>query len=348
MFPGLAVARAVTSDHEARVLFVSTSRVIDQKVLASEVFECVTIRGCGIKGVGFTGTLKSLFVLPMAVWEAIRLLKRFRAEVVFAVGGYVTGPVIVAARMLRIPVCIHEQNSVPGLTNRLAGKLANIICTSIPCGSSFPAAKVVQTGNPVRHEILELMQETREIHTGSPCLLVLGGSQGAHRVNELVVEAVGLLQEQGITLKVIHQTGEKDAAVVRREYEQIKADATVAPFISDMASCYRQADFVVSRAGATTLSELAVAGLPAILIPYPYAADNHQVGNALYYKKKGGCEVYEQHELDATVLAGHLKRLLTEPEHLAQMSEHMRSAAMPHATEAILNQCMQLIDEKCR
>ncbi len=347
LFPGLAVARAVIGAHnDDEVLFISTSRVIDQKVLASEKFECATIGGSGIKGYGLLGILKSLLALPPAVLEAVRLLRRFRAEVVFAVGGYVTGPVVVAAKLLRIPVCIHEQNSVPGLTNRLAGRLADVICTSIPCDAYFSGSKAVQTGNPVRREILELAQKEIQGGKAHPVLLVLGGSQGAHRVNELVVEALGLLHEEGTAMSVIHQTGENDAAMVRKAYDQKGIESVVAPFIEDMAACYAQAEIAVSRAGATTLAELAVVGLPAVLIPYPYAADNHQLGNALYYKKKGGCEVFEQEKLDGTLLAGYIRRLLNEPERLAQMREGMLSAAMPHATEAIVNQCMQLTGKR--
>ncbi|PIE58540.1 MAG: undecaprenyldiphospho-muramoylpentapeptide beta-N-acetylglucosaminyltransferase [Desulfobulbus propionicus] len=347
LFPGLAVARAaLTLDNTTRVLYIATPRSMDQMVLRSEPFECTTIRGSGLKGVGLAGTLQSLFIQPLAVFDAWRLLRRFRADIVVAVGGYVTGPVVFAARLLGIPVCVHEQNAVPGLANRLAGRLASVICTSIPCGEYFPADKVVQTGNPVRREILQSVRQVSTANRKKPTVLVLGGSQGAHRVNELMVEAAVLLHQRGVALEIIHQTGEKDMAMVQRTYEEAGVVATVCSFFSDMADRYSQADIVVSRAGATTLAELAVTGLPALLIPYPHAADNHQLGNAHYYARLGGCEVFEQQQTEPAVLAARLQELLADCEQRERMGACMRSAATPEATKNILKQCQMLVQKR--
>lgn len=347
LFPGLALAKAMQQAvPQTEVLFIGTSRALDQQVLGEANMEAMVLNCSGLKGTTVFEKARSLIQQPAAVLTAIKILRRFKADLVFAVGGYVTGPVMVAAKILGIPVCIHEQNSVPGLANRLAGRIADTICTSIPCGDTFPAAKVVQTGNPVRQEILEIAVASK-VWQKPLTLLVLGGSQGAHKINVLFLEAVRELVGNGHRFHVIHQTGQQDYEMVASAYGDLDVMVDVQPFFKDMAKLYNRAHFVVSRAGATTLAELAVAGLPAVLIPYPYAADNHQQTNAEFYAKGGGCLIRQQETLSGEELAKLLQNLLLKPEEeLCAMAANMREMGVPEATDRIVEQCLRLIEKK--
>jgi len=342
LFPGIAVATALRQRIAAtRVLFIGTSRLLDQQALAGLGFEVMALDCGGVKGLRAIAKLRSLLMLPGAVWQALRMLRRFKPDLVFGVGGYVTGPVLLAARMLGIPIGIHEQNSVPGMANRLAGRLADRIFISLPCIPSFPAGKTVRTGNPVRQEILAAAALEKPA-AAPPTLLVLGGSQGAHRVNTLMMEAMEKLTRDQVSLQLIHQTGATDQEMVAQCYRQLGLAAEVVPFIRDMAGAYSRADLVVSRAGATTLAELAVMGLPALLIPYPFAADNHQVTNGEYYAKGGGCRVLEEAGLTGEILARFLSERLHNSEELHTMAASMKTMAMPDATGRIVDECLRL------
>ena len=342
LFPGIALATAMQRRvTEARVLFIGTQRLMDQKALAGRNFELAALDCGAIKGLGLVAKLKSLLRMPGAVAEARTILKRFEPDLVFGVGGYVTGPVLVAARLLRVPIVIHEQNSVPGLANRLAGMLADRICISLPCRPPFPAARTVLTGNPVRQEILEAGAREKKEQAMST-VLVLGGSQGAHRVNLLMMEAVERLTADGQRLRIIHQTGAADEEIVRTHYSRLGVDAEVAAFVADMAGAYARADLAVSRAGATTLAELAVMGLPALLIPFPYAADNHQVTNGEYYTKSGACRMIEEAVLSGEILARSISEGLHNKEELHTMAAKMKALAQPDAAERIVDECLHL------
>ncbi|WP_028583003.1 undecaprenyldiphospho-muramoylpentapeptide beta-N-acetylglucosaminyltransferase [Desulfogranum mediterraneum] len=346
LFPGLAVARGVEQRlASAEVLFITTARAMDQEILRRSGLSTAVIRCSGIKGAGYPAKVRSLLRQPLAVFQALSLLRGFRAELVLGVGGYVTGPVLLAAKLLGLPTCIHEQNSVPGLANKLAGRLADRICTSIPCGEVFPAARTVLTGNPVREQILALAGREREEHD-PPVLLVLGGSQGAHRVNQLVVEAVAELVQRGLRPRMIHQTGEMDHALVKEAYQGLGLEAEVQPFFTDMAALYAAADMAISRAGATTLAELAVVGLPALLVPYPYAADDHQWFNGLHYAGSGGCLLKREEELSGTGMADLLEPCLRDQATLEQMAASMGQQGIPEATERIVDQCVELLSRR--
>lgn len=348
LFPGIAVASALMERiPDARVLFIGTSRLLDQQALAALGFELAALHCGGVKGLSYTQRLRTLLLLPGAIIKAVRMLCRFKPDLVFGVGGYVTGPVLLAAKLLGIAIAIHEQNSVPGMANRLAGKLADRVFISLPCTPPFPAHKTVQTGNPLRKEILEAAEQTK--HNGYlPTLLVLGGSQGAHRINVLMMEAMEHLCSQGVQVRVIHQTGAADQEQVANCYGQLGIVAEVAAFIHDMAAVYVQADFVVSRAGATTLAELAAMGLPALLIPYPYAADDHQVTNGAYYAQTKGCLMLRESGLTGEMLAQVLCEHLRNSESLQAMAAKMKAMALPDATSRIVDECIRLAARKGR
>lgn len=348
LFPGIAFATGMQQRIPGcRIMFIGTRRQLDQQALAEHDFELESITCMGLKGMGLKGRFQSLLQLPAALLEARKLIKQFMPDMVFGVGGYVTGPVMLAARLSGIPLCIHEQNSVPGLANKILSRLVNKIFLSIPCHYFFPAKKTVMTGNPVRREIIEASAKQKTANGNEKTILVLGGSQGAHRVNSLVVEAAEeLVKKYGMTVNVIHQTGGADEENVRLRYRQIGLQAQVNAFFQDMAELYSKADLVISRAGATTLAELSVMGLPALLIPYPYAADDHQRTNALYYVDGDAARMFPENELSGERLAGEIRDLLNNPEMLSRMADNMKSMGKPEATDCIIDVCLTLIADK--
>jgi UDP-N-acetylglucosamine--N-acetylmuramyl-(pentapeptide) pyrophosphoryl-undecaprenol N-acetylglucosamine transferase len=347
LFPGVAVAEAILAERPgSEVLFIGTERQVDSQVLGNRPFGVTAIRCQGLKGQSLFGRLSALWQLPRAVWSAGRILKQFRPDLVLGVGGYVTGPVVLAAWLLGIPTCIHEQNSVPGLANRWLGKIVRRVFLSLSGSEKyFPVGRTRLTGNPVRSEILAAAEQEK-IQTGGagPTLLVLGGSQGAHRLNLLVAEGLVAWKNQlPPAFRVIHQTGRQDAELVRGIYEQNGITAEVSGFITDMAGTYVQADLLVSRAGATSLAELCVMGRPAILVPYPYAADNHQEYNARQVVDRGGALLCKESELTAEKLAETIITLLNDSERLRAMGARARSAALPEATANIVRECLALL-----
>lgn len=348
LFPGIAVAMELMQRiPDAQVLFVGTSRLLDQQALADRGFELASLDCGGIKGMSSLARFRSLLQLPRAVVAARRILRRFRPDLVFSVGGYVTGPVVLAARMLGVPICVHEQNSVPGMANRYAAKLADRVCISLPCAPPLPVSKTVQTGNPVRNEILLAGRQERKPEK-RPTLLVLGGSQGAHRVNLLMMAAMEMLAGESGNLQVIHQTGTADQDKVAICYQRLGVQAEVVAFVKDMASVYTSASLAVSRAGATTLAELAVMGVPALLIPYPSAADNHQATNAAYYATGGGALVLPESGLTGEILARTISQHLHNHEELHTMAANMKAMAMPDACGRIVDECLALINRRGR
>ncbi len=347
LFPGIAAAEALCRRLPgSEVLFVGTRRKMDKTSLSRYQFATRSIHCLGIKGKNIVSLIQAAAVLPLSFLEAAYHIIRFQPDLVLGVGGYVTGPVVAMARILGKPTVIHEQNSVPGLANKKLGLLVARICLSLPESEKyFPAGKVVLTGNPVRSQILDLAQGPQE-PAGKPGLtvMVLGGSQGAHRVNELATEAlIRYKKTVSLDLLVIHQTGVADEQMVRSRYKDSGVEAQVAPFFTDMAALYAQADLLISRAGATTLAELAVLGKPAILIPYPYAADNHQETNGRHYVQGGGAVMLLERDATDADLADTVRQLAEDPLRRREMSEAMRRLAYPRAAEEIIDVCLNLV-----
>lgn len=344
LFP--AVATAQEFQHQfpgTEVLFVGTKRKVDTGTLGRYGFKSESIRCYGLKGKNPFELLKAIAVLPLSYYQALRIIKRFRPDILMGVGGYVTGPVVAAGKNLGVPVVIHEQNSVPGLANRKLGKIADRICLSLPgSGTEFPENKVTYTGNPVRASILEMATNAAASRQAKKTLLILGGSQGARAVNSLVSEALSTFGKTMLsTIRVIHQTGDRDVAQVRELYSRIGIEALVEPFFTSMETIYSEADLLISRAGATTLSEIAVLGKPVILIPYPYAADNHQEKNGEYYVAGGGALLYREKELVPKLLAGKVEELLADEKTRLAMGRAMRKLSFPDAAERIVACCLE-------
>jgi len=350
LFPGISMAQAMINKYPGcEVLFIGTERKIDKTALADLGFETTTIKSQGIKGRNVIGVAGALLQQPLALWQAARVIRRFRPDLVFGVGGYVTGPVLLAARLLGVTTCIHEQNSIPGLANRLLGHIVDRIFVSLPGSEKyFPAAKTVLSGNPVRDDIIKGSRKAKpESGTKQPTLLILGGSQGARRLNSLMLEAAAAsLTGLSPLPRIIHQTGEHDEKQVRTRYEELGISARVQAFFRDMTEIYSQADLVISRAGATTLAELTVFSKPAILVPYPYAADNHQEINGRYLVEAGAGRMFRQEDLTGEKLGLEIEKILTDRVQMEKMAANSGRIARPEATEIIVNSCMELLKER--
>ncbi len=348
LFPAIATAQEFQRQLPGtEVLFVGTRRKMDSGSLEVYGFTSRSILSYGVKGKNIIQLVKALAALPLSYVQAVRILREFKPDVVFGVGGYVTGPVVAAAKSIGIPTIIHEQNSVPGLANRKLGRIVDRICLSLPGSAQyFPEHKTVHTGNPVRKKILDLLKKDRrgEGAATKQTILVLGGSQGASGVNRLVVDAF-LSPEYNLFSKInlIHQTGENDLKMVIDSYREAGVRVNVKPFFTKMEKVYERADFLVSRAGATTLSEIAVLGKPAILIPYPHAADDHQTKNAEFYVQGGGAKMYQEKELTGSILAQQILELVSDETRLEEMGQAMQELSWPDAPEKIVACCLELI-----
>jgi UDP-N-acetylglucosamine--N-acetylmuramyl-(pentapeptide) pyrophosphoryl-undecaprenol N-acetylglucosamine transferase len=346
LFPGIAVAEAILKKYPgSEVVFIGTERQIDAKALRNRPFTTISLKSSGLKGLGLSAKLRTILHMPASLSAAASIIRKSQPDIVLGVGGYVTGPVLLAARLLRVPCAIHEQNSVPGLANRLLGKIVDKVFISLPGSESyFPRRKTVVTGNPVREELLAAALAADTGKEEHPTLLVLGGSQGAHRLNMLMLEA---LADQTAMLpprfKVIHQTGTDDRDAVREEYDRLGIEAEVADFFQNMAPLYQKAALVISRAGATTLAEIMMFGIPAILIPYPHAADNHQEKNGQILVDRGGASMFAEGELTGARLGREILRLLTDAEQRREMARKMRSLACPQATDTIIQHCLGML-----
>jgi len=347
LFPGISLAQAMLRAYPgSEVLFIGTDREVDKKALANIGFATTSIKSQGIKGKRVAAVLQALFQQPLAIWEAARIIRKFKPDLVFGVGGYVTGPVILAARLLGISTCIHEQNSIPGLANKLLGYIASRIFVSLPGSEKyFPANKTILSGNPVRENIITAFKETKpKTKEEGATLLILGGSQGAQRLNSLMLEAAeSCLTRLSPPPFIIHQTGGHDEDHVRTKYQELGLNARVQAFYSNMAEIYPQADLIISRAGATTLAEITVFHKPVILVPYPFAADNHQEINGQYLVEAGAGLMFRQTDLTGEKLGLEIKRILADKKLLAEMAENSGMVAKPEATENIVNECVKLL-----
>ncbi|MDH3543316.1 MAG: undecaprenyldiphospho-muramoylpentapeptide beta-N-acetylglucosaminyltransferase, partial [Desulfobulbaceae bacterium] len=341
LFPGISLAQAMMQTYPGcEVLFIGTERKVDKTALADLGFVAMTIKSQGIKGKNAAAKIRAMLQQPAALFEAVRIIRKFGPDLVFGVGGYVTGPVILAARLLGVTTCIHEQNSIPGLANRLLGHIADRIFVSLPGSEKyFSPAKTILSGNPVRSKIVKTANQVAQKKYQEPLtLLILGGSQGAQRLNSLMLEAAASsLADRTPIPNIIHQTGEHDEIHVRQKYAELGINARVQAFFSDMAEIYSQADLVVSRAGATTLAELTVFHKPVILVPFPFAADNHQEINGRYLVEAGGARMFRQAELDGKKLGMEITRLLADTKLLAEMSINSGKVAKPEATGTIVS-----------
>ena len=346
LFPGIAIAEAFQRREKGNeVLFIGTERGIEKKVLPGGPFPLRTIHAMPLKGRRLTAKVKALSALPVALREAIVILREFRPQLVMGVGGYASGPALVAAFLLGIRRAIHEQNMVPGMTNRILKYFADRVFVSFEeSRRDFPGRKTVVTGNPIRKEFLSRFAPSRP-RGGRLTLLVFGGSAGAHRVNEAVMEALDFLTDLRSSLRFIHQTGAEDHERVTKHYEEKGFEAVVKPFFEDMASQYRAADLVICRAGASTIAELAVCGKGAILVPYPYAAHQHQLVNAQRLVALGAARMIRDQDLKGALLARMIQEFSSRPDRLEEMEKALLRLARPQAAEEIVDHSYALVHQ---
>ncbi len=344
LFPGIALARSLMKyDPEFQITFVGTERGIESKVLPKEGLNLKTIDSAGLlgkKGIKrWTGWLK----LPVSLAQSLTLLIKEKPALVIGVGGYVSGPVALAAKILFIPILIHEQNTIPGVTNRLLGKIVNKVAISFREGEKFfPKEKVVFTGNMIREEFSNAF-EPKTPAKGKITVLLLGGSQGAHSINKAMMEALAFLESVKNQLTFIHQTGETDETEIKSCYQKKGFEAEVSAFIFDMAKQYQKASLVICRAGATTLAELTAMGKASVLIPFPYAAHNHQEHNAQTLVKAGAAQMILDREVNGEKLADSILYALKNPEENIERSKKSFQLGKRDATNQVRNICLEMM-----
>ncbi len=353
LFPGVAVADAfVESNPDNRIIFIGTGNAFETRVLSGKGYEYDTIPSEGLISRGVGRQIVSLAKIPLGVVRAVSILRRFKPDMVIGMGGYSAGPVISAARMMGTGTAIHEQNVIPGVTNRLAAYFVDLIFLSLSETRSYwrtPGVNIKKmriTGNPIRKDIIEHAHAPRSSKDRFNVLIV-GGSQGAHGINTAIANCLPLLEKKE-AYRFVHLTGEADFEQIKAAYERSGTESKVSPFSNDMAKEYKDADLIICRAGATTLAEVSVMGKGVIFIPFPYATHQHQVLNAQTLVNAGAAEMILQKELSGRRLAERIHFYLTHPQRLQKMGELAKSRANPDAAKTIVRLTQELIGQKRR
>jgi UDP-N-acetylglucosamine--N-acetylmuramyl-(pentapeptide) pyrophosphoryl-undecaprenol N-acetylglucosamine transferase len=349
LYPGIAVARELLArDPDAMVSFAGTARGIEARVVPREGFALDLIRSGGVKGKSIVDRLRGALLVPVGLIDGWRIVSARRPSLVIGVGGYSSGPVVLVAALRGVPTMLLEQNAVPGLTNRLLARVVKAAAVTFESTQGFFGDKAFVSGNPVRPEFFGAagpqQESARDDQTSIVRVLVFGGSQGAHAINVAMVEAAPQLATAAATLRLVHQTGERDVAMVRAAYVAAGVSAEVEPFLFDMERRVREANLVVSRAGATTLAEIAAAGKAAILSPLPTATDDHQRKNAEALASVGAAQVLLQKDMTGAVLGQQLLALAQDPERRTRMAAAARTLARPDAAKVIVDRALRLAD----
>ncbi|MBF0445347.1 MAG: undecaprenyldiphospho-muramoylpentapeptide beta-N-acetylglucosaminyltransferase [Magnetococcales bacterium] len=343
LFPALAICEEWEAQG-GEVLFVGTPRGLENRILPQKGKNLALINVGKIKGGGITGRIKTVLGLPMALMSAIKILREFKPDVVLGVGGYASTPAVAAARLLFIPTAIHEQNAMPGLSNRMLSRIATKIFISFSAAKEHFAHKNIQlTGNPVNQEFHNqaIKPPPKE---GEPWhILIFGGSLGAKVFGEIVPPALAQLKEEGINFQVQHQVQTDSIEQVQKFYNENNITAQTAAFFHNMSAVYAKADIVICRAGATTVTELSALGKPALLIPYPYAADDHQAANAQAYADKGAGWMRRQEETTPQWLTDFLKQCFKNPAELKSKAQNAKKLATPNAAQDIVKGLLGLL-----
>lgn len=363
VYPALAVAEYLRA-RGVSLFWLGTTRGIENRVVPQQGIELLTVRVSGVRGKGLRSKLAAPLKVLAAILQALYICIRRRPAAALGMGGFASGPGGIAAWLLRIPLLIHEQNRVAGTTNRILARFAVKIMQGFP-GTFEARAGAVTTGNPVRRQIADLAARERDESRGQSKItpdragdpdsedftltptpprlnvLVLGGSQGARKLNRVAPPALDRLQRR-MKLNVRHQCGERHLAETQRVYDGLQLDQVrLDPFIDDMASAYEWADIAVCRAGALTIAELCAAGLAAILVPFPYAIDDHQTANARYLRDAGAALLLPEDELTETGLENLLWQLFSTGDRLSELARNSRSCAFPDAAQAVGALCLE-------
>lgn len=349
LFPGVAIAEEFLRRNPAhRILFIGTERGLEKKILGGLGLPLRTIRVEGIKGRGPMQTAKALVKIPGSFCASFRILREFSPDIIVGVGGYASGPAVLAARLMGIKTAIAEQNAFPGLTNRILGNFTDRIFLAFSASQQwFPKSRTMVTGNPIRAAFLAERPEERTNHSLFT-ILIFGGSQGAHAINRIVGEALDDLQHLKDRLCFIHQTGESDRETVTDAYRKRGFTAEVSPFIMGMAAAYRKADLLLCRAGATTIAEITAGGKASILIPFPFAVNDHQTRNADVLSRAGAAEMIAEKDANGPLLAALIERLYRHPEAVRNMGASAAKLGNPNAARDIVDACLALLEYQRR
>jgi len=338
IFPALAVAQELRRRSETRrdvdyeILFVGTGRGIEDRVIPAAGFGLRKISGAGLKGIGGWKRIRNLLLLPGSAIQAARVLRDFRPRVVLGLGGYIAGPSMLMAALQGIPTVLIEPNAVPGFTNRILGPVVRAAAVAFAETAQFYGPKGCVTGNPIRAEFASVAPRR---HAPPFTILVLGGSLGATAINDCVLASLDLFRREGASPRFIHQSGERDYNRVRQAYVDRGIPAEVHAFIEDVPAALAQADLVISRAGGNAVAELAVAGKACVLVPFPGAADQHQLANARALERAGAARVIEQKSLTPGKLCAEVSALLENTAKLEEMERAARAFARPNAASEI-------------
>jgi len=344
IYPGIAVAMEVMRrDTESEVRFVGTARGLETRLVPKAGFKLSLIESAGLKNVGLAARLRSLLLLPKSFFAARKLIREFKPDVVVGAGGYVSGPVLLTAALMRVPTLVMESNALPGFTNRTLARFVDRAAVTFEAALPYFRGKGVVTGNPVRREFFDIPPKQRDATRFS--LLIFGGSQGARAINEAMIAALPHLAEQQSVLRITHQTGEADFEKVSAGYKDAgwSEQADVQRYIDDIVSGFARADLIISRAGATTTAELVAAGKAAIMIPFPQAADDHQRKNAEALETAGAARMILQKDLTGERLATEIVALVKAPDELTRMEEQSRKLARGDAAAAAVNLIEELV-----
>jgi UDP-N-acetylglucosamine--N-acetylmuramyl-(pentapeptide) pyrophosphoryl-undecaprenol N-acetylglucosamine transferase len=347
LFPGIAIAEEFLCRNPShRVLFIGTERGLEKKILDGLRLPLRTIQVEGIKGQRPLKTAGALTKIPGGLLASFRILREFHPDIVVGVGGYASGPAVLAAFLMGVKTAIAEQNAFPGLTNRILCRFADRIFLTFPVSQRwFPKRRTHVTGNPIREAFL--VEKPRE-KKKDPCftILVFGGSQGAHTINRIVGEALDDLRHLKERLRFIHQAGEKDLETTTATYREHGFVAEVSPFIMDMAAAYHKADLLICRAGATSIAEITAGGKASILIPFPFAVNDHQSQNAEVLSRTGAAEVIAERDLSGPKLAGVIERLYRNPDTIRKMEDAAAALGKRHAAKEIVDICLTLVQDR--
>jgi UDP-N-acetylglucosamine--N-acetylmuramyl-(pentapeptide) pyrophosphoryl-undecaprenol N-acetylglucosamine transferase len=330
VIPALAIANQLKKDYAAEIVFIGTARGIENRLVPAAGYPLKLVRVGALKNVSLTMRLKTAFDLPRAIWDSAGMLNEFAPDIVIGVGGYASGPAMLSALVKHIPTLAFEPNVIPGFANRLVARFVSGAAIHFQETAKYFGHGEV-TGVPVRHAFFEIPPK----RGGTPTVLIFGGSQGAHAINEAMLRCLPVLQRDVPGMHIIHQTGERDYNDATAAYKSHGESAEIFKFIEDMPAAFARADLVVCRSGASTVAEIAAAGKPAVFVPFPRAADDHQRVNAEALAKHGAAVVVEESKLEGVWLAETIAALLQDPQRLQKMGQAARALAHPNAARDI-------------
>jgi len=347
IYPGIAVAQEIMRrDANAQVHFVGTARGLETRLVPQAGFELSLIESAGLKNVSLGARVKGVAVLPKSFFSARKLMRAFQPDVVVGAGGYVSGPVVLTAALTNRPTLVMESNALPGWTNRVLARFVDRAAVSFAQALPYFRGKARVTGNPVRREFFDIPAKQRE--AGRFSLLVFGGSQGARAINEAMMEALPRLKQLPVALQIKHQTGVADFEKVKAAYQAagFGERGDVRSYIDNMMADFGAADLVLCRAGATTTAELIAAGKASIMVPFPFAADDHQRKNAEALEAAGAAQMILQQDLSGDRLANEIEKLVAAPQEIDRMEEASRKLAHGDAAAAAVDMIEELSHKK--